>query len=135
MILTPSLKQVTHFTENVKLLQPINHILCLNCTFLSFPVCLALDPESATTWRMNNASFFELEFYRLVNLNYINESCKQYPNLSRNGFIGLLVLFENRLVEIEITFALKGINLQSVRSHEQPDCYTFFVKVRSNLGS
>ncbi|KTF90287.1 hypothetical protein cypCar_00038639 [Cyprinus carpio] len=59
--------------------------------------CLALDPESSKTWRMNNASFFELDFYRLV--------------------------------DIEITFALKGINLQTVRSHELPDCYTFFVKI------
>uniref|UniRef100_A0A671N5E3 Mucolipin-2-like n=1 Tax=Sinocyclocheilus anshuiensis TaxID=1608454 RepID=A0A671N5E3_9TELE len=34
-----------------------------------------------------------------------------------------------RLVDIEITFALKGINLKTVRSHELPDCYTFFVKI------
>uniref|UniRef100_A0A671SQ23 Mucolipin-2-like n=1 Tax=Sinocyclocheilus anshuiensis TaxID=1608454 RepID=A0A671SQ23_9TELE len=60
-------------------------------------VCLTLDPESTKTWRMDNASFFELDFYRLV--------------------------------DIEITFALKGINLQTVRSHELPDCYTFFVKI------
>ncbi|KAF4097784.1 mucolipin-2 [Onychostoma macrolepis] len=59
-------------------------------------VCLSLDPESTKTWRMNT-SFFELDFYRLV--------------------------------DIEITFALKGINLQTVRSHELPDCYTFFVTI------
>uniref|UniRef100_A0A8C1PSR3 Mucolipin-2-like n=1 Tax=Cyprinus carpio TaxID=7962 RepID=A0A8C1PSR3_CYPCA len=60
-------------------------------------VCLTLDPESTKTWRMNNASFFELDFYRLV--------------------------------DIETTFTLKGINLQTVRSHELPDCYSFFVKI------
>uniref|UniRef100_A0A671SSB3 Mucolipin-2-like n=1 Tax=Sinocyclocheilus anshuiensis TaxID=1608454 RepID=A0A671SSB3_9TELE len=27
-------------------------------------VCLTLDPESTKTWRMDNASFFELDFYR-----------------------------------------------------------------------
>uniref|UniRef100_A0A8C1EZZ0 Mucolipin TRP cation channel 2 n=1 Tax=Cyprinus carpio carpio TaxID=630221 RepID=A0A8C1EZZ0_CYPCA len=37
--------------------------------------------------------------------------------------------FSRLLVDIEITFALKGINLQTVRSHELPDCYTFFVKI------
>uniref|UniRef100_A0A8C1Z9X1 Mucolipin 2 n=1 Tax=Cyprinus carpio TaxID=7962 RepID=A0A8C1Z9X1_CYPCA len=56
-----------------------------------------LETESTKTWRMNNASFFELDFYRLV--------------------------------DIEITFTLKGINLQTVRSHELPDCYSFFVKI------
>nr|XP_055072808.1 mucolipin-2 [Misgurnus anguillicaudatus] len=60
-------------------------------------VCLTLDPKATTTWRVNNASFFELDFYRLV--------------------------------DIEITFALRGINLQTVRSRELPDCYTFFVKI------
>ncbi|XP_030640860.1 mucolipin-2 [Chanos chanos] len=60
-------------------------------------VCLTLDPKSAATWRKDNSSFFELDFYRLVN--------------------------------IEITFHLKGINLQTVRSHELPDCYTFDVMI------
>lgn len=60
-------------------------------------VCLTLDPKTAPTWRGNNASFFELDFYRLV--------------------------------DIEITFALKGINLQTIRSRELPDCYTFLVKI------
>ncbi|XP_066503404.1 mucolipin-2 isoform X2 [Hoplias malabaricus] len=60
-------------------------------------VCLTLDPKSATTWRTHNSSFFELDFYRLVN--------------------------------IEISFPLKGINLQTLRSHELPDCYTFAVMI------
>lgn len=34
-----------------------------------------------------------------------------------------------RLVDIKITFQLKGINLQTVRSRELPDCYSFFVTV------
>ncbi|KAM9461746.1 mucolipin-2 isoform 2-T2 [Clarias gariepinus] len=59
--------------------------------------CLSLDPRSAATCRTNNATFFEIDFYRLVT--------------------------------IDITFQLKGINLQTVLSHEQPDCYTFAVSI------
>uniref|UniRef100_A0A4W6F8W0 Mucolipin TRP cation channel 2 n=1 Tax=Lates calcarifer TaxID=8187 RepID=A0A4W6F8W0_LATCA len=44
-----------------------------------------------------NSSFFELDFYRLV--------------------------------DIKITFQLKGINLQTVRSRELPDCYSFYVTI------
>uniref|UniRef100_A0A3Q4I024 Mucolipin TRP cation channel 2 n=1 Tax=Neolamprologus brichardi TaxID=32507 RepID=A0A3Q4I024_NEOBR len=44
-----------------------------------------------------NSSFFNLDFYRLV--------------------------------DIKITFQLKGINLQTVRSRELPDCYSFFVTI------
>ncbi|KAK2868872.1 hypothetical protein Q7C36_000743 [Tachysurus vachellii] len=60
-------------------------------------VCLTLDTKSAETWRITNASFFEIDFYRLVN--------------------------------IEISFRVKGINLQTVLSHELPDCYTFAVLI------
>ena len=35
---------------------------------------------------------------------------------------------------MEITFHLKGINLQSVRARELPDCYSFSVTVRINSG-
>ncbi|MCI4383753.1 hypothetical protein PGIGA_G00030060 [Pangasianodon gigas] len=59
--------------------------------------CLTLDPRSAATWNTNNASFFDIDFYRLVT--------------------------------IEISFRLKGINLQTVLSHELPDCYTFAVSI------
>ncbi|XP_036378608.1 mucolipin-2 [Megalops cyprinoides] len=34
-----------------------------------------------------------------------------------------------RLIDVKITFQLKGINLQTVRSRELPDCYTFFVTI------
>ena len=37
--------------------------------------------------------------------------------------------FAFRLVDIKITFQLKGINLQTVRSRELPDCYSFYVTV------
>lgn len=37
----------------------------------------------------------------------------------------------SRLVDIKITFQLKGINLQTVRSRELPDCYLFSVTVSS----
>ncbi|KAM7409489.1 hypothetical protein PAMA_001123 [Pampus argenteus] len=35
----------------------------------------------------------------------------------------------NRLVDITLTFQLKGINLQTVRSRELPDCYSFFITI------
>ncbi|XP_062868512.1 mucolipin-2 isoform X2 [Trichomycterus rosablanca] len=59
--------------------------------------CLTLNAKSAATWRVHNASFFELDFYRLI--------------------------------MIEISFPLKGINLQTVLSHELPDCYIFNVTI------
>uniref|UniRef100_A0A8D0CPK5 Mucolipin TRP cation channel 2 n=1 Tax=Sander lucioperca TaxID=283035 RepID=A0A8D0CPK5_SANLU len=37
--------------------------------------------------------------------------------------------FAFRLVDIKITFQLKGINLQTVRSRELPDCYLFNVTI------
>ncbi|XP_045543215.1 mucolipin-2 isoform X2 [Salmo salar] len=60
-------------------------------------VCMANDPTNVSQWKAENVSFFNLEFYRLV--------------------------------DIKITFQLKGINLQTVRSHELPDCYVFFVTI------
>ncbi|XP_076135002.1 mucolipin-2 isoform X2 [Alosa pseudoharengus] len=56
-------------------------------------VCLSLDPQRMASWKKDNASFFNLDFYRLI--------------------------------DMEISFQLKGINLQTVRSRELPDCYTF----------
>ncbi|KAL7854513.1 hypothetical protein SRHO_G00167030 [Serrasalmus rhombeus] len=60
-------------------------------------VCLTWDPKSIATWRTNSSTFFELDFYRLVN--------------------------------VEISFTLKGINLQTISSHEPPDCYMFAVTI------
>ncbi|XP_064846635.1 mucolipin-2 isoform X2 [Oncorhynchus masou masou] len=60
-------------------------------------VCMTHDPTNVSQWKAENVSFFNLEFYRLV--------------------------------DIKITFQLKGINLQTVRSHELPDCYLFFVTI------
>uniref|UniRef100_A0A8C5I8P8 Polycystin cation channel PKD1/PKD2 domain-containing protein n=1 Tax=Gouania willdenowi TaxID=441366 RepID=A0A8C5I8P8_GOUWI len=34
-----------------------------------------------------------------------------------------------RLVDIQLSFQLKGINLQTVRTRELPDCYSFFVTI------
>ncbi|MBN3297122.1 MCLN2 protein, partial [Amia calva] len=34
-----------------------------------------------------------------------------------------------RLVNVKISFQLKGINLQTIRSHELPDCYEFFITI------
>ncbi|XP_028817596.1 mucolipin-2 isoform X2 [Denticeps clupeoides] len=59
--------------------------------------CLSLDPKSMGSWRKDNASFFRIEFYRLVN--------------------------------IDVTFQLKAINLQTIRSNSLPDCYTFAVTI------
>uniref|UniRef100_A0A8C5I5R4 Polycystin cation channel PKD1/PKD2 domain-containing protein n=1 Tax=Gouania willdenowi TaxID=441366 RepID=A0A8C5I5R4_GOUWI len=60
-------------------------------------VCLTQDPKTASQWRAQNASFFDLDFYRLV--------------------------------DIQLSFQLKGINLQTVRTRELPDCYSFFVTI------
>lgn len=35
-----------------------------------------------------------------------------------------------RLVDIKVTFQLNGINLQTVRLRELPDCYAFYITVR-----
>ncbi|KAL4656049.1 mucolipin-2 [Arapaima gigas] len=34
-----------------------------------------------------------------------------------------------RFVNMKITFQLKGVNLHTIRAHELPDCYTFFVTI------
>lgn len=60
-------------------------------------VCIQHDPRTVNQWKTQNTSFFDLDFYRLV--------------------------------DIKITFHLKGINLQTVRSRELPDCYSFFVAI------
>ncbi|XP_070688571.1 mucolipin-2 isoform X2 [Pempheris klunzingeri] len=60
-------------------------------------VCMSHDPKTANQWKTQNSSFFDLDFYRLV--------------------------------DIKITFQLKGINLQTVRSRELPDCYSFYVTI------
>ncbi|CAN9500373.1 unnamed protein product [Ophioblennius macclurei] len=59
--------------------------------------CMPHDPRTANQWKTDNSSFFDLDFYRLV--------------------------------DIKITFQLEGINLQTVRSRELPDCYSFFVTI------
>ncbi|XP_076009080.1 mucolipin-2 [Genypterus blacodes] len=60
-------------------------------------VCFTHNPKSTNRWRAGNSSFFDLDFFRLV--------------------------------DIKISFQLKGINLQTVRSRELPDCYSFFVTI------
>uniref|UniRef100_A0A8C7NTG7 Mucolipin TRP cation channel 2 n=1 Tax=Oncorhynchus mykiss TaxID=8022 RepID=A0A8C7NTG7_ONCMY len=57
--------------------------------------------------------------------------CRNEGYLNHLGIDFLLTLacFPFRLVDIKITFQLKGINLQTVRSHELPDCYVFFVTI------
>ncbi|XP_032382386.1 mucolipin-2 [Etheostoma spectabile] len=60
-------------------------------------VCMSHEPKTANQWKSQNSSFFDLDFYRLV--------------------------------DIKITFQLKGINLQTVRSRELPDCYSFYVTI------
>ncbi|XP_074524557.1 mucolipin-2 isoform X2 [Halichoeres trimaculatus] len=60
-------------------------------------VCMSHDPKTANQWKTQNSSFFDLDFYRLV--------------------------------DIKMTFQLKGINLQTVRSRELPDCYSFYVTI------
>uniref|UniRef100_A0A7N5ZWR2 Polycystin cation channel PKD1/PKD2 domain-containing protein n=1 Tax=Anabas testudineus TaxID=64144 RepID=A0A7N5ZWR2_ANATE len=62
-----------------------------------FTFCMSHDPKTANWWRTHNSTFFDLDFYRLV--------------------------------DIKITFQLKGINLQTVRTRELPDCYSFYVTI------
>uniref|UniRef100_A0A7N9B1Y6 Mucolipin TRP cation channel 2 n=1 Tax=Mastacembelus armatus TaxID=205130 RepID=A0A7N9B1Y6_9TELE len=47
----------------------------------------------------------------------------------QNDVFKPLPAFVSRLVDITITFQLKGINLQTVRSRELPDCYSFSVTI------
>uniref|UniRef100_A0A3Q3GXK3 Mucolipin TRP cation channel 2 n=1 Tax=Labrus bergylta TaxID=56723 RepID=A0A3Q3GXK3_9LABR len=60
-------------------------------------VCMSHDPKTANQWKTQNSSFFDLDFYRLV--------------------------------DMKMTFQLKGINLQTVRSRELPDCYFFYITI------
>ncbi|XP_068447862.1 mucolipin-2 [Clinocottus analis] len=60
-------------------------------------VCMSHDPKTASQWKTENASFFDLDFYRLV--------------------------------DMKITFQLRGINLQTVRLRELPDCYSFYTTI------
>ncbi|XP_056132391.1 mucolipin-2 isoform X2 [Lampris incognitus] len=60
-------------------------------------VCISHDPKTTDRLKVENSTFFNLDFYRLV--------------------------------DITTTFQLKGINLQTVRSRELPDCYSFFVTI------
>ncbi|XP_043554524.1 mucolipin-2-like isoform X3 [Chiloscyllium plagiosum] len=53
--------------------------------------------DSFKEWKMTNASFFDIEFYRLI--------------------------------LIEIIFKLKGIDLQTIRNNELPDCYQFTITI------
>uniref|UniRef100_A0A8C7XLT9 Mucolipin TRP cation channel 2 n=1 Tax=Oryzias sinensis TaxID=183150 RepID=A0A8C7XLT9_9TELE len=48
-------------------------------------------------------------------------------NFKLPSFFNILLFF--RLVNIKVTFNLKGINLQTVRSRELPDCYSFYVMI------
>ncbi|KAL6108021.1 mcoln2 [Pungitius sinensis] len=59
--------------------------------------CMSHDPKTANQWKTQNSSFFDLDFYRLV--------------------------------DVKVTFPLKGINLQTVRYRELPDCYSFHITI------
>lgn len=52
--------------------------------------------------------------------------CFSCQKLKHEQIFDLTIL---RLVDIKITFQLKGINLQTVRHRELPDCYSFYVTV------
>ncbi|XP_038649346.1 mucolipin-3-like [Scyliorhinus canicula] len=63
--------------------------------------CFTIEPNDIPKeWKINNSSFFDLEFYRLILL--------------------------------EITFKLKGIDLQTIRNNELPDCYAFRITITFN---
>ncbi|XP_026160338.1 mucolipin-2 isoform X2 [Mastacembelus armatus] len=64
-------------------------------------ICMSHDPKTANQWRTHNSSFFDLDFYRLV--------------------------------DITITFQLKGINLQTITFDNQ--CHSGMVKIWLNIGT
>lgn len=92
--------------------------------------CLAYNPKTVSQWKTKNASFFELDFYRYASA--ISTPCLSAANVHYSLFPkhSFKSCFTFRLVDIKITFQLKGINLQTVRYRELPDCYYFNVKVQ-----
>uniref|UniRef100_A0A3B4DYA5 Polycystin cation channel PKD1/PKD2 domain-containing protein n=1 Tax=Pygocentrus nattereri TaxID=42514 RepID=A0A3B4DYA5_PYGNA len=67
---------------------------------------------------------------RLLPLVICKESYRPGRVESSDELLRLLVFLVNyRLVNVEISFTLKGINLQTISSHEPPDCYMFAVTI------
>uniref|UniRef100_A0A673LGG5 Mucolipin-2-like n=1 Tax=Sinocyclocheilus rhinocerous TaxID=307959 RepID=A0A673LGG5_9TELE len=54
-------------------------------------VCLTLDPESTKTWRMDNASFFELDFYS-TGLSILRSLLRSKESICK---LFVLILFDN----------------------------------------
>lgn len=92
--------------------------------------CLSFDPKSVKQWKMQSSSFLDLDFYRyeaaitILLLIAATISLISFPPT----FIKDLK-FTFRLIEISVNFQLEGVNLQTVRLRELPDCYTFNITV------
>uniref|UniRef100_A0A8C9U2A8 Mucolipin TRP cation channel 2 n=1 Tax=Scleropages formosus TaxID=113540 RepID=A0A8C9U2A8_SCLFO len=50
---------------------------------------------------------------------------EEYYNIEEDNLFLCLI----RFINMKITFQLKGVNLHTIRAHELPDCYTFFVTI------
>ncbi|POI31007.1 hypothetical protein CIB84_005241, partial [Bambusicola thoracicus] len=79
--------------------------------------CITLKPQelaSKNTEVKLNSSFFNLEFYSF---------CALCICISVRVFIHFLKTF--RLIQVTISFKLKGVALQTIHARELPDCYAF----------
>lgn len=90
---------------------------------------------------MQSSSFLDLDFYRyeaaitillLTAVAKANWQC----TITLISFPPSLIKdlkFPFRLIEISVNFQLEGVNLQTVRLRELPDCYTFNITVSLTL--
>lgn len=95
-----------------------------------FPVCLSFPPKSVKQWKIQNPKFLDLDFYRYaaaVRCCFFQPQLKLVRVSLRASLTNLNTT--SRFIEITVTFQLDGINLQTVRLRELPDCYTFNISV------
>lgn len=90
---------------------------------------------------MQSSSFLDLDFYRYaaaIAIPLLTAAAKAHW-LCAISFIYFPpsfikdLKFTFRLIEVSVNFQLGGVNLQTVRLRELPDCYTFNITVRLTL--
>ncbi|KAG8519494.1 LOW QUALITY PROTEIN: Mucolipin-2, partial [Galemys pyrenaicus] len=89
-------------------------------------VHLALQSLCQDLQDWKNSPFFRLEFYRLKSPSPGNEDGDSREEMQNDDNLYLVVCFLFRLLQVEISFHLKGIDLQTIHSRELPDCYIIF---------
>lgn len=90
---------------------------------------------------MQSSSFLDLDFYRYaaaITIPLLTAAAKAHwlCAISLISFPPSFIQdlkFTFRLIEISVNFQLEGVNLQTVRLRELPDCYTFNITVRLTL--